>query len=240
MSSKSPDVTEDLLPARMLNEFVYCPRLFYYEHVEGIFLHNADTKKGASEHSRVDAGKGDLPKARKKSTPEKLENERRDERSGDEETPLPQSQDADPANAKPEVIHARSVMLGSETLGVVAKLDLVEVTVEAAAAGSPADVRVVCPVEYKTGAPREGDFGNALWDTDRMQLGLQILLLRENGYMCNEGVVYYRQTRQRVRFELTAADEDWIRRSVVAARLCATGSDSGLFPDDTRITDARL
>jgi hypothetical protein len=26
---------EDLLPARMVNEFVYCPRLFYLEWVEG-------------------------------------------------------------------------------------------------------------------------------------------------------------------------------------------------------------
>jgi len=25
----------DYLPARMVNEFVYCPRLFYYEWVEG-------------------------------------------------------------------------------------------------------------------------------------------------------------------------------------------------------------
>jgi len=50
MSAPSLDPTADLLPARMLNEFVYCPRLFYYEHVEGVFLHNADTKRGeASE-----------------------------------------------------------------------------------------------------------------------------------------------------------------------------------------------
>ena len=55
----------ELLPARMLNEFVYCPRLFYYEHVEGVFLHSADTKKGAAEHTRVDAGKGELPPAKR-------------------------------------------------------------------------------------------------------------------------------------------------------------------------------
>ena len=30
----------------MLNEFVYCPRLFYYEHVEGVFVENADTLRG--------------------------------------------------------------------------------------------------------------------------------------------------------------------------------------------------
>lgn len=28
----------DLIPAGMLNEFVYCPRLFYYEFVEGVFV----------------------------------------------------------------------------------------------------------------------------------------------------------------------------------------------------------
>ena len=27
--------TTDLLPVRMLNEFAYCPRLFYLMHVEG-------------------------------------------------------------------------------------------------------------------------------------------------------------------------------------------------------------
>ena len=29
------EIMPDYLPARMLNEFVYCPRLFYYEWVEG-------------------------------------------------------------------------------------------------------------------------------------------------------------------------------------------------------------
>ena len=48
----------------MLNEFVYCPRLFYYEHVEGAFTHNADTCRGAALHKRVDAGKGALPAAK--------------------------------------------------------------------------------------------------------------------------------------------------------------------------------
>ena len=39
------------LPARMLNEFVYCPRLFFYEWVEGLFAHNADTTEGAFRHA---------------------------------------------------------------------------------------------------------------------------------------------------------------------------------------------
>jgi CRISPR-associated protein Cas1 len=51
------------LPARMLNEFVYCPRLFYYEFVEGVFVHNADTLRGAAIHTRVDSRSGAMPPA---------------------------------------------------------------------------------------------------------------------------------------------------------------------------------
>lgn len=43
----------DYLPARMLNEFVYCPRLFFYEWVEGVFAHNADTVEGANRHEKL-------------------------------------------------------------------------------------------------------------------------------------------------------------------------------------------
>jgi len=227
----------DLLPARMLNEFVYCPRLFYYEHVEGVFLHSADTKRGASEHTRVDAGKGELPKAKKKAEDGAQKTEDSSDENADQSSQadspssvrsLPPSVLSPPPSD--EIIHARSVMLGSELLGVVAKLDLVEVTVEASEISNsaseirrPASTTRVCPVEYKTGAPREGDEGRELWDADRMQLGLQILLLRENGYACHEGVVFYRQTRQRVRFFLTVEDENWIRRGIAAARACSAG-----------------
>jgi len=224
-SQSAGDPAADLLPARMLNEFVYCPRLFYYEHVEGVFLHSADTRRGAVEHTRVDSGKGSLPKAKKKTDDQTQKPEDSTETSGAGETtaqPLDPSSEA--VSIENEVIHARSVMLGSELLGVVAKLDLIEVTLdEPLSATSPSAARVVCPVEYKSGAPREGDEGRQLWDADRMQLGLQILLLRENGYHCDEGVVFYRQTRQRVRFVLTAEDEAWIRRSILAARACTAG-----------------
>lgn len=226
--SASTDPAADLLPARMLNEFVYCPRLFYYEHVEGVFLHSADTKKGAVEHTRVDAGKGELPKAKKKAEDPKTEKLNADQEDATESTsPAATAAPAfaaETGSSDSEIIHARSVMLGSETLGVVAKLDLVEVTLDAPLSPHAAtSAHRVCPVEYKAGAPREGDDGRQLWDADRMQLGLQILLLRENGYACDEGVVFYRQTRQRVRFVLTPEDEAWIRRGIAAARACTSG-----------------
>ncbi len=171
------------LPARMLNEFVYCPRLFYYEHVEGVFVESADTVKGAAVHARVDKGKGALPQATSASG------------EGDEAKPV----------ADGDEIHSRSVMLGSERLGVVAKMDLVEATLSRG--GSVAAVQ---PVDYKVGAPREGADGLELWDADKMQLGLQCLVLRDNGYTCDTGIIYYRKTKQRVPLELTPELEAWV------------------------------
>lgn len=55
------DDQPDYLPVRMINEFVYCPRLFYYEWVEGIFAHSADTLEGAFAHTRVDDRADPLP-----------------------------------------------------------------------------------------------------------------------------------------------------------------------------------
>src|SRR5438093_4795227 len=54
----------DYLPARMINEFVYCPRLFYYEQVQGVFVESADTIEGSVQHRRVDKeGAGPAPDA---------------------------------------------------------------------------------------------------------------------------------------------------------------------------------
>ncbi len=42
------------MPVRRLQNYAYCPRLFYYQWVENIFLDNADTVKGSSQHRHVD------------------------------------------------------------------------------------------------------------------------------------------------------------------------------------------
>ena len=196
----------------MLNEFVYCPRLFYYEHVEGVFVANADTVRGSAIHKRMDSGRGDLPPpASGTATP-----------AGSSPKSSPGSPEEEAAG---EDIHSRSVTLGSERLGVVAKLDLVEVsgTLSPGAQGDLFVARTVIPVDYKAGAPREGVEANELWPTDQMQLGLQILLLRENGYECREGVIYYRATKQRVRFELIEEREAWVRAQIAEARRTMTG-----------------
>lgn len=169
----------DYLPARMVNEFSYCPRLFFYEWVDGVFQESVDTIEGAIQHQRVDEKATALPKP----------------------TDLPQS------------IHSRSVTLSSESLRVIAKMDLVE-----------AEGGVVTPVDYKHGRPREGPNGLELWPSDRAQLALQGIALRENGYDCREGIVYYRTTGQRVRVELDDALIAETRRLAGAAwQLAAAG-----------------
>ncbi len=53
----------ELIPARMLNELVYCPRLFYIEYVQGEFEESKDTIEGSAEHKLVDKQRGELPEA---------------------------------------------------------------------------------------------------------------------------------------------------------------------------------
>ncbi len=43
------------LPVRRLHNFIYCPRLFYFQWVENIFQENADTVAGSHAHRNVDA-----------------------------------------------------------------------------------------------------------------------------------------------------------------------------------------
>ena len=255
-----PASFQDPIPARMLNEFVYCQRLFYYEFVDGVFVENADTERGSAIHEKVDRGRGDLPKANKKrgtkgaetgelalnqTTTIALEDEQ-GEPVGDcapsasstsvassvSDTDAPpseiQNQESSSQNPEPSIqppetdtIHSRSASLSSERLGVVAKMDLIEVKV---AARDPNDlfasreVLGVTPVDYKAGAPRHGEDSNELWDADKMQLGLQILILRDNGYTCDDGVIYYRATKQRVRLVMTPEIEAWIIDRIAAAR----------------------
>ena len=56
-------VTEvpELVPARMLNEYAYCPRLFFLEWVDQLWAASSDTAEGDRRHRRVDAGGGAAP-----------------------------------------------------------------------------------------------------------------------------------------------------------------------------------
>ena len=58
-----PELSRDLplLPARMLNEHQYCPRLAYLEWVQSEWAESADTAEGRHVHRRVDKPSGNMP-----------------------------------------------------------------------------------------------------------------------------------------------------------------------------------
>jgi CRISPR-associated protein Cas1 len=99
---------------------------------------------------------------------------------------------------------ARSVWLSSERLGITAKIDLVEVT------GNQ-----VVPVEYKRGAQPEVHGG--AYTPELAQVCAQVLLLREHGYDCPHGEIYFAKDRKRV--EITI-DQSLIERTLAAVE-CA-------------------
>jgi len=82
---------------------------------------------------------------------------------------------------------------------------------------------MVTPVDYKRGAPRKDKETGELevWDTDQAQLGAQALVLRENGYTCEEGVIYYVKTKQRVRVKFDESLIDETLEALAGARQTA-------------------
>ncbi len=147
----------------MVNEFSYCPRLFFLEWVHLQFVDNTETVEGRWHHRAVDEPSGAVL--------------------------MPE---------EGEVRVARSVMLSSTTLGLVAKIDLLE--------GAP-DGTVV-PVDTKRGSPP--DLPERAWEPERVQVCVQGLLLREHGYRCEQGMLWFAETRQRVPVVL---DDALVRRT---------------------------
>ena len=145
----------ELVPARMLNEYAYCPRLAYLEWVQGEFADSVDTVEGRFQHRRVDRPSGNLPSR------------------------------ADKEGPGEETIHARSVMVSDGSLGAIARIDLLE-----------GQGNTVIPVDYKHG--KAPDLPEGAWEPERVQVCIQGLLLRANGYTCNEGMLYFVESRQRV------------------------------------------
>jgi len=189
----------ELLPVRMLNEYAYCPRLFHLMHVEGRWAENEYTIEGKTVHRRVDKLDQVLPDATKDAAPS----------SGDAQTTGRNSGHAAPAEPgdDPPVI-SRAVSLSSERLGITAKLDLVST------AGDEA-----VPVETKRG--RVPDNAERSWEPERVQLMAQGLLLREHGYCCDHGVLYYAGSRSRVDIAFSPELEARTLSLIEAARLAA-------------------
>lgn len=184
-----------MVPARMINEVLYCERLMYLEWVQGEWADNVFTAEGRSVHRRVD-GK---PKALKPAPAPAADAEA----VGKEE---------DPTDDRPYV--ARAVWLSSEKLGITAKIDLVDV-----------DGGTVVPVEYKRGKCPDGPHGPYL--PERAQVAAQVLLLREHGYRCPNGEIYYAGERRRVPIPI---DQELMDVTLSAARRARDLAARGELP----------
>jgi CRISPR-associated protein Cas1 len=178
----------NLIPARMINEVLYCERLMYLEWVQGEWGENEFTADGQGVHRKVNEEGKPLREAGETTS---------DDGSGEK------------AESEPYV--ARSVWLSSEKLGITAKLDLVEV-----------DGGAVVPVEYKRGS--KPDVPDGAYLPELAQVCAQVLLLREHGYACDHGEIYYAKDRRRVPI---AISDSLIARTLEAVarirELCAEG-----------------
>jgi len=140
-----------LIPARMLAEFAYCPRLCYIEWIESEFVDNEYTVDGRFQHRRVDEGEGACMA---------LEGEL-------------------------EAVSIRSLSLTGENVGISCTIDLLE-----------GDGRMVTPIEYKRGAAP--NIPEGAYEPDRIQLCAQGLVLRENGFQCEGGFIYFVRSKKRI------------------------------------------
>ena len=66
-----------------------------------------------------------------------------------------------------------------------------------------------------------------MWPSDQIQLALQALVLRENGYRCEEAIVYYATTKQRVRL---AVEETVLSEAVLATQEAWAAARRGVLP----------
>lgn len=203
-----------LWPCRGIAEYAYCPRLFYYMTVEGIFLPSADTEHGLGIHRRVDQ-----PSAIKSPEDESSQQSKQVEK-------LKEQDDEE----RPRAI--RSLSLTSQRMGLTARLDLAEME----------GTRAV-PVEYRKGRPRHDTLASTEpgdemidgpellhapkpWPTDRVQLGLQVLLLEEAGYTVPEAYLYYAAEKLRLHVPVDNA----LRRDALAVLEAAKQAACGSRP----------
>ncbi len=157
----------------MLNEYVYCPRLFYLEHVQGLFRDNPDTIHGSFQHERSSQyGRKVRHKVEKEHTEEKKQ-----------QVPL----------------FTKNLSLTSEKLGITGKLDAIE---EDNNHYAPIESKNSAGTEGKQKFVIEKwELSPDAWPNDQIQLCAQGLLLRDNGFNSDYGYIYYRGAKERVKIE---------------------------------------
>jgi CRISPR-associated protein Cas1 len=119
------------------------------------------------------------------------------------------STEVPPAEAVGEkTLTTRSLMLSSEALGAIARVDLLEV-----------DGGKVTPVDYKRGTIPDTD--ERAWEPERVQLCVQGLILRDNGYRCDSGILYFAESKTRIEVPFDAELEARAREAMTGLRAMA-------------------
>jgi CRISPR-associated endonuclease Cas1/CRISPR-associated protein Cas4 len=103
---------------------------------------------------------------------------------------------------------ARSVTLASETLGIIAKIDLVE-----------GEDGTVTPVDTKKG--KRPHVAEGAYEPERVQVCAQALILEDQGYTVAEGAIWYSSSRERVRIPLDDELRHRTRSAIAELRLAA-------------------
>jgi CRISP-associated protein Cas1 len=111
-------------------------------------------------------------------------------------------------------IHARSITLSSNALGLIAKMDLIEV-----------DDGAVTPVDYKRG--KRPHVPRGAYDPERVQLCAQGMILEAHGYRTAEGILYFAESKERVPVVFDEELRELTRNAISGLRAVAAG---GMIP----------
>ncbi len=74
-------------------------------------------------------------------------------------------------------------------------------------------------MDYKRGSPKRGQDGMpTAWDPERIQICLQAIVLRENGFECESGILYFAETKQRIKVPIDDELLSLTKNTVLEAR----------------------
>jgi len=206
---------ECLWPARNVAEYAYCPRLFYFMQVEGVFVPSDDTEKGVALHRRVDKPSASLEKAK----------------IGED----------DPE--RPKVV--RSLVLTSESLGLTATLDIAEISGQTAVPveyrkGRPKYISMKPFADDSSEIEQSPISHPSVWPTDRIHVGLQAILLESAGYTVPEAVIYYAEEKLRLSISVDDSLKTEALITLENAKRCAEGSRPLPLLNDARCQKCSL
>ncbi|MDA3934754.1 MAG: CRISPR-associated endonuclease Cas1 [Gammaproteobacteria bacterium] len=109
---------------------------------------------------------------------------------------------------------ARAITLSSAHIGIIAKMDLIE-----------GEGDSVTPVDYKRG--KRPHVAAGAYQPERIQVCAQGMILEEHGYQCDEGIIYFAASKERVR---VVFDDELRQQTLSAINGLRLSAASGRIP----------